>query len=226
MNHGKKIRVVTQRGTFYLYVDGKPDGSEPMLPKFLEHKTEHTRNTYENFVLSDFDVQSLGEEAFLYRLRREYFLKVGDYPRAIRDVNIGIQIVELIMTHAENPGYSASFCQYRPDQEIFKRTAESKLAIQQKDYWLARQRLELASHFVQEFAHIHSDIFPEEWLENRLDQLRKAYDEIGNMWENDISPLRNTPPSLEQQLKSAIEIEDYERAAVLRDMILKHKKSK
>ena len=39
------------------------------------------------------------------------------------------------------------------------------------------------------------------------------------MWENDLSPLRNSTLTLEQQLQAAIESERYERAAELRDMI-------
>jgi hypothetical protein len=223
MDHGKKIRVVTQRGTFYLNVDGRPDGGTSVLPKFMKERTRHLSDNYENFLLSDFDVQSLSEEAFLYRLRREYFLKVGDYPRAIRDVNTGIQIIELVTAHADNPELRSFFIQFRPDQEIFKRTAESKLAIQQKDYTLARQRLELAASFIREFAHAHIDAFPDDWLEQRLERLKAAFDDIGKMWENDLSPLRNSPPSLEEQLRAAIEIEDYERAAELRDLIRGHR---
>jgi hypothetical protein len=226
MNHGKKIRVVTQRGTFYLFVDGKPDGGESVLPKFLGKKAKYIAENFDAFLLSDFEVQDLSEEAFLYRLRREYFLKARDYARAIRDVRIGIKIIELITNTAENSELRAFFLQFRPDQEIFKRTAEARLAIQQKDYSLARQRLELAATFIKEFANLHSEDFPESWLKERLDQLKKVYDDIGKMWENDLSPLRNSPPSLEEQLKTAVEIEDYERAAELRDKILECKRSK
>ena len=219
MNHGKKIRVVTQRGTFYLDVDGRPDGADPVLPKFLERKEQPSTENFREFILDDFDVQRLSEEAFLYRLRREYFFKVGDYARAIRDVSVGIQIIELITGHADNPELRTFFLQFRPDQEIFKRTAEAKLAIQQKDYSLARQRLELAACFVSEVARLHSEAFPETWLNKRLEQLKDVYYDIGQMWENDLSPLRNSPPSLEQQLEAAIEEEEYERAAELRDII-------
>jgi len=219
MDHGKKIRVVTQRGTFYLDIDGRPDGAEPSLPAFLEQRDQHPPNVSDLFILNDLDVQSLSEEAFLYRLRREYFFKVGDYVRSIRDVNIGIQIIDLIMGFAENPELRLFFLQFRPDQEIFKRTAEAKLAIQQKDYSLARQRIELAAAFVREIILKHADAFPEDWQEKRLDQLKKVYDEIGSTWENDLSPLRNSPPSLEERLRVAIEAEEYELAAELRDII-------
>lgn len=219
MDHGKKIRVVTQRGTFYLDIDGRPDGAEPSLPAFLKLKDKHSLNPSRPFSLSDLDVQSLSEEAFLYRLRREYFFKVGDYVRSIRDVNIGIQIIDLITGFAENPELRLFFLQFRPDQEIFKRTAEAKLAIQQKDYSLARQRIELAAAFVREIISKHADAFPEDWQQKRLDQLKKVYDEIGATWENDLSPLRNSPPSLEEQLRMAIDAEEYERAAELRDII-------
>jgi hypothetical protein len=226
MDHGKKIRVVTQNGTFYLNVDGRPDGGESMLSKYMQQRSQHIKEHFEAFVLSDFDVQSLSEEAFLYRLRREYFFKVGDYARAIRDVNTGIQLIELITQHADNPELRTFFLQFRPDQEIFKCTSEAKLAIQQKDYALGRQRLELAASYAREFAGMHTDVFPESWLEDRLEQLVNVYNDIGKMWENDLSPLRNSPPSLEQLLASAIEIEDYERAAELRDMILRRKRQK
>lgn len=224
MEHGRKIRVVTGRGTFYLDVDGRPDGATPELPRFLRRKAQHADDVG-LFVLSDSDVQRLSEEAFLYRLRREYFFKIGDYPRSIRDVNVGIQIIELIVTHAGNPELSAFFLQFRPDQEIFRRTAEAKLAIKQKDYVLARQRVELAASFLRQFASLHSEAFPEKWLRKRLKQLKKVYDEIGELWENDLSPLRNSPPSLEQQLKTAIEAEEYERAARIRDIIRKRGQS-
>jgi len=220
MDHGKKIRIVTQRGIFYFNVDGRPDGSDSVLPRFVDQKAKHLKESFEAFTLSDYDVQSLSEEAFLYRLRREYFLKVGDYARAIRDVSTGIQIIELITLHADNPELRIFFIQFRPDQEIFKRTAEAKLAIQQKDYALARQRIELAASFIRDFVQLHGDAFTEKWLEERLEQLKDVYDEFGKLWENDLSPLRNSHPSIEQQLKTAISMEDYERAAELRDLIL------
>jgi hypothetical protein len=219
MDHGKKIRVVTQRGTFYLDIDGRPDGAEPSLPAFLKQKDKHSPDASGIFALNDLDVQRLSEEAFLYRLRREYFFKVGDYVRSIRDVNIGIQIIDLITGFAENPELCLFFLQFRPDQEIFKRTAEAKLAIQQKDYSLARQRIELAAAFVREIISKHADVFSKDWQEQRLNQLKKVYDEIGSTWENDLSPLRNSPPSLEEQLRVAIEAEEYELAAELRDII-------
>jgi hypothetical protein len=219
MEHNRKIKVVTERGTFYLDVDGRPDGAKPILPKFLRKRTRVSSEGFGSLMLDDAEVQRLSEEAFLYRLRREYFFKVGDYARSIRDVNIGIQIIELITLHASNPELSAFFLQFRPDQEIFRRTAEAKLAIKQKDYSLARQRLELAAAFLREFSRVHHEAFPESWLKKRLKQLKKVYDEIGEMWENDLSPRRNSPPTLEEQLKSAIAAEEYERAAELRDVI-------
>ena len=218
MEHGKKIRVVTQRGTLYLEVEGRPDGAEAELPRFLTRMGDISENLGE-FTIEDEDVQILSKEAVLYRLRREYFLKVGDYARAIRDVNIGIQIIDLIGSAAENPDLRAFFLQFRPDQEIFKRTAEARLAIQQKDYLLARQRLELAASFARGFENANPEIFPPNWLGDRLEQLKNVYDEIGEMWENDLSPLRNTAPTLEQQLQAAVEAEQYERAAEIRDMI-------
>lgn len=219
MEHSRKIRVVTQRGTFYLDVDGRPDGAEPLLPEYLKRKKLTDLQSSGSFALDDSDVQRLSEEAFLYRLRREYFFKIGDYPRSVRDVNIGIQIIELITAHASNPELSLFFLQFRPDQEIFRRTVEAKLAIKQKDYLLARQRIELAASFLQEIARIHPDTFPPAWLGKRLKQLKKVYDEIGETWENDLSPLRNSPPTLEEQLHLAIEAEEYERAAELRDLL-------
>jgi len=224
MDHGKKIRVVTQRGTFYLDVDGRPDGAESELPKFLAEK-ETPSEGFGEFNLDDTDVQSLSEEAFLYRLRREYFFKVGDYARAIRDVNTGIQIIDLISSYADSQELRMFFMQFRPDQEIFKCTCEARLAIEQKDYLLARQRLELAAAFVREFATRHSEVFSENWVDERLEQLKKVYDEIGELWENDLSPLRNTTYTLEHQLAVAIRAEDYERAAEIRDMIRARGKS-
>jgi hypothetical protein len=221
MEHSRKIRVVTQRGTFYLNVDGRPDGAPPILPEYLKkRKSCHSQGDC-SFSLDDAEVQKLSEEAFLYRLRREYFFKIGDFARSVRDVNIGIQIIELITSHASNPELSLFFLQFRPDQEIFRRTAEAKLAIKQKDYLLARQRIELAASFLREMAHMHPDCFPANWLEKRLKQLKKVYDEIGETWENDLSPLRNSPPTLEEQLHLAIAAEEYERAAKIRDLIRK-----
>jgi hypothetical protein len=221
MEHSRKIRVVTQRGTFYLDVDGRPDGGEPILPEYLRKKKISILQGEAFFALDDTDVQKLSEEAFLYRLRREYFFKIGDFARSVRDVTIGIQIIEMIAAHASNPELSLFFVQFRPDQEIFLRTAEAKLAIKQKDYQLARQRMELAASFLQEISRIHPDTFPAPWLQKRLKQLKKVYDEIGETWENDLSPLRNSPPSLEEQLKLAVAAEEYERAAQLRDIIRK-----
>ena len=53
MDHGKKIRIVTQGGTFYLDVDGRPDGAESILPKFLAQSVQPGSGDLGEFMLDD-----------------------------------------------------------------------------------------------------------------------------------------------------------------------------
>ena len=83
----------------------------------------------------------------------------------------------------------------------------------------ARRQVEDALTYITDFYDAWDAEEAEEALEERRTFLREKFHEIGQAWENDPSPLANSGPDLNAQLAAAIEAEEYERAAELRDRI-------
>ncbi len=217
-NDPKRLRISTANGEFEINADGRPDGEPSMLEKYAKERDRLLRDD-EPFALNEEAVQQLSEEALLYRLRREYFFHIEDYPRARRDVSHGISIIEFIHDHADDPEQQQFYWQFRADQEIFLRVNDAHALMKAKDFAGARRELDEALTYVSDFYAEWHSTEAEEALGERQAFLTKKYQEIGQAWENEPGTLANTAPALEDQLAAAVEAEDYERAAVLRDEI-------
>lgn len=221
----EKIQINTTEGTFEMHANGRPDGKESVLESYVRSIEEYhsTFGKEPDVLLSDRDVQELGEEAMLYRIRREHFFQREDFVRARRDIVHGIRLLEFITRHAENEETREFYRQFRPDQEVFKTLTESHLDMQRKDYASARRRVVRGMKFINGFYNQIADYSPEELRQAKLEYLDEIFKDIGQAWENDPGKLNNSPAPLEEQLEAAIEDEDYERAAQIRDLLIEQK---
>ncbi len=221
-----KIQMRLDLGVLQMEATGRPDGVRPngceSLLEYHESRFEQANGEPESEAeptaevddepssLSEEDCRLLREEAVQYYHRYISLLVLADYDGVVRDTARNLRVLDMCRGHAESEEDRAVLEQFRPYITMMKMRA-------------------IASQMV-------NDDEPKAALymiDEGLDQIRKQYDETGRAAEYDESSevqlLRGMrdelatklPASqkheLRERLRRAIEAENYELAAILRD---------
>jgi hypothetical protein len=219
-----KIQMRLDLGVLQMEASGRPDGLRPngceSLLEYHESRLEdrageeaaeaEEEEEAESPVLSEDDCRLLREEAVQYYHRYISLLVLGDYDGVVRDTSRNLRVLDLCKAHAEGEEDRTVLEQFRPYITMMRMRA-------------------LASQMV-------SDNEPKTALlliDEGLEQIKKQYEESGRGSEfeesSEVQLLRGMrdelatklPASqkheLRERLKKAIEQENYELAAILRD---------
>jgi len=224
LKDGREILQVRQPlGIEQYELQGRPDGKRPfekesVLKEYLDRLEYHKllfsidkafKLNYEDFIL-------LQDEGMLYYARYLLLYQIGDFRRTIRDTEHNLQICDLVNDYLDDEEIKNELLQYRP--YILKINAISKamIKIQKKLKHAARDILKSAIDVIQNIPDINTPTFKLE-KHRSLDSLRTTLLEISDGTLSEID-------RLEIELSKAVEVEDYERAAELRDQIKQMKK--
>lgn len=218
-----KIQMRLDLGVLQMEASGRPDGLRPNgCESLLEYHESRLEDRPEELaepdaeeepaplILSEDDCRLLREEAVQYYHRYISLLVLGDYDGVVRDTSRNVRVLDLCRSHAEGEEDRTVLEQFRPYITMMRMRA-------------------LASQMV-------SDNEPKGALfmiDEGLDQIRKQYDDMGRAGDyeesSEVQLLRGMrdelstklPASqkheLRERLKRAIEQENYELAAILRD---------
>jgi len=234
-----KIQVRLDLGVLQMNADGRPDGQRPFgfpsLLDYFEDQLDEERpdpgsqgvigepgdstgeadegagdGPAEKTSLTPDDCRLLREEAEQYYRRYVALLVLEDYERVVRDTTRNLRVLDLIAKFAEREEDRASLEQFRPYITMMRTRALASQAIKDGEPKAAI----LA-------------------IDEGLDALRRHFDEAGrgNMFEqsNEVQALRgmretlvpklpvSQKTELRQRLARALEEENYELAAILRD---------
>ncbi|MEO1278662.1 MAG: UvrB/UvrC motif-containing protein [Planctomycetota bacterium] len=215
------LQVRLDLGVLQMYVDGRPDGQTPhnyrSLLEYFENLAEDAElmgetGEGEAFELSPDDCKLLREEAAQYYHRYVALLVLNDFDGVIRDTARNLRLIEFLVRYAREETDGRSMVHYRPfiltvrtralaGQMI--RANESKAAVAMIDEGLDALQ--------QAFADAGEPEAFEASAERRtLAGMREA-----------INPklMPSQAAELESRLERALEAENYELAAILRDEI-------
>jgi tetratricopeptide (TPR) repeat protein len=218
-NDGRQVLQVRQPlGIEQYELDGRPDGKRPYGNESLLHYYEERfsqahklADSLEEFTLVSEDVVRLHDEAVIYYYRYLILFQIGNYERTINDTEHNLKICDLIEKHSPELKEKKEILQYKP--YIIRINAISKAMVSlKKDLKnVAIKILESAVDIVQHLPEIDTPAFQFEKIRS-LHSLRATLKQIR---ENNDSPIQ----LLKTRLKEAVELENYEEAAKLRDKI-------
>lgn len=219
----EKIQRRIELGVLQFAVEGRPDGERPHgFPSLLDYykrqagKKEGADRPNGPFQLSSSDCASLQMEALLYYQRRLCYFELHDYEGAARDARRNLDLLAFVREYAGNEEDQLAMDQYRAFVTFHRAKAEVLGCLDERKYGLALKHIEQAEAEIRGF-----------YEEYGRDELFETSDEISqfNQWKKQIEGLRplSRREALERQLKEAVEREEYERAAKIRDEI--HEKS-
>ena len=214
---GRAIQIRLELGILQLAYAGRPDGERPhgedsLLDWQLKRLQAHlaSQGTPEGFRISGRDCDALRDEGVQYYHRYVALFALDDYEGVVRDTRRNLRLFDLCRDFGASQADRTVLEQYRPFVTMMRARAEAALAlcVQSAPAALAavdRALAELREHFEQAGSAHGFD------QSNEVMLLRGMRDAL-------VPRLPVSQRSeLEGRLRVAIEAENYELAAILRD---------
>jgi hypothetical protein len=213
----EKIQVRIDLGVLQMEMDGRPDGQRPggfdsLLEQHIDRLERYTRESSSSsgFLMSADECRALRDETVLYYHRYVALFALGDYAKVVRDTSRNLRAFDLCRNYAAEDIDRNVLEQFRPQVIMMRARAEAELAITGK-----HPREALAA------------------IDRGLAEIRTCYEDAGRVSAfdaaNEVLLLRGMrdalvprlPASqrveLEERLRAALDAENYELAAILRD---------
>jgi len=214
-----KIQLRLDLGLLQMDMYGRPDGTRPFgYESLLEYYKSQIREHREGFGSDkefklDADVCSeLQRETIQYYHRYLSLFQLRDFVHVQNDTKHNLEIIELVKQFASDEKDIWNFEQYRPYVQMMHTRAKASLSLINKNHKKAIKEIHdgilTIQGFFQEYgqSHLAEQSVEIKFLENWLKELQEKQ-----------------PVSLEEKLRKklerAVENEEYEQAAVLRDQL-------
>ena len=210
-----KIQLRLDLGLFQMESEGRPDGTHPRgYPSLLDYYRSLEKTSpgaAQTMKLDGEACAELQQEAmqFYYRYLSLYALRFFD--GVIRDTDHNLALIELVSRHAENDDLSWQFLQFYPYVRMMNARARAEKAMTGKKYEEAVADLHRALDDIQAFWKEYGGT--EAGDRQEIDLLTDLLTQVQK------KKPRTQTDRLREQLAQAIAIEDYEKAAMLRDKL-------
>jgi hypothetical protein len=216
----EKIQLRVDLGLLQMNAEGRPDGKRPFghvslleyyQSRLYKYVAAHDGSD-EGFVLKPDDCAKLQLETLQYHHRYICLLQLEDYAGVIRDAERNLSVFDFVAKHAQSEELAWSLKQFVPQLLMILTRARGAQALQTEDYTVAIQLVEEGLEKIRAFYHEHcrsesADSNGEvHSLENWLEEIRAK---------RPLSPRER----LERALSEAVNSEDYEKAAQVRDAL-------
>jgi len=206
-------------GLLQMESSGRPDGKRPYGFESLLEYYENRRNVYRqehgtdtDFKLPSEDCAELRNEALQYYYRYLSLLHLEDYAGVERDTARNLHVFDLIHKYADNEEDRLALEKYRPYVLMMNARARANLALQQNRPIESLRIIEETLDRIRDFLRKHDreDYFDQSGEVLFLKQLAQ---EIRG------SIPRDPRDDLRKRMRKAVQEEDYELAARIRDEI-------
>ena len=211
-----KLQIRIDLGVLQMEETGRPDGLRPEgFDSLLDYQKDRLsryskHNAPESFVLSQDECKLLREEAVQYYHRYVGLFALADYAGVVRDTSRNLELFELCRQYGETEGDRTVLEQFRAPVLMMRARSEAEMALA-----AGQPKQALGA------------------LDRGLAEIRSAFEDAGRVEDydraNEVTLLRGMrdalvpklPASqkveLQERLRAAIDAENYELAAILRD---------
>lgn len=215
----QKLQMRLDLGILQMELDGRPDGKRPhhfdSFLSYYESKVEKAKResiSGKQFRLTPVDCLRLQQEAIQFYHRYLALMKLGDYPRVVRDTGRNLKVFDFVNDFAGNDDIQWSFNQYRPYVIMMHTRAMASISVEKKNF---REALRIVEKAISDINMIYDE------NEDKLGSERFEVDFLGK-WAEEIGQKEpvTKKEELSKALDDAVKREEYELAAKLRDDIL------
>lgn len=211
-----RIQVRLDLGILQMFTNGRPDGQRPngfdSLLEYHESRLDAAAAGDEGkrFSLSEDECDEIRSEAVQYYHRYMALLVLEDYEGVVRDTTRNLRVLDLCAQHAETEGDREALEQFRPYITMMRAQAMARQALKDNEPKAALNAIDDALESLRQyFAEAgEPDLYEQSGEVQMLRGMREAL-------------VPKLPVSQKTELKArlakAIEQENYELAAILRD---------
>ena len=212
------LQVRTPLGVEQLEMEGRPDGARPHgMDSALAFQLERLARAQSagreaDFELSVEDCAELFGEGTLYYFRYLHLFQLERWADTVRDTARNLRLFDLVHCHAAREQDREHLEKWRPYIVRMNAAASAMLALEQGDAEEALRVIQTGLERIAALTEMEDETFHFE--RNRsLAALRELQAQVERM--RPVSPLER----LERQLRRAVERQEFEHAAKLRDRI-------
>jgi hypothetical protein len=214
-----KIQMRLDLGLLQMEYSGRPDGKRPhgfeSLLDYYQHQLEEyvlENGMEEGFFLDPDDCAALRNEALQYYYRYLSLFHLQEFGAVERDTARNLRVFDFVKRYAEDEPDRFSLEQYRPYVIMMNTRAAIHRLLETGQLEEAIELVHTALHTIKEF---FRELGRAELAEkcNEVLFLSGLLDEIETKWKS--HPLR----LLRERMQAAVDREDYETAARIRDQI-------
>ena len=216
----EKIQLRVDLGLLQMNAEGRPDGKRPYgndslfdyyQARLYKHLAAHDGSD-ETFKLKPEDCAKLQLEALQYHHRYICLLQLGDYPGVVRDAERNLSVFEFVGKRAETEELAWTLRQFQPQLLMILTRARTMQAMDTGDYAAAIDLVEQGLEQIREF-------YRERSKPELLDQSSEVHSLESWLVEIRVNRPLSAREKLERALCDAVQREDYERAAQMRDAL-------
>lgn len=217
----RKIQLRLDLGVLQMEPDGRPDGLQPHGAKSLcQHYTELEANSPNQelpFKLDGAVCAALQQEAMQFYYRVTACSALGDFTRVVRDCEHNLDIIDIVSDYALDDEVAWQFTQLYPYMRMMLTRAQVEILLAKSDFaaaetFAAESLEDLEAFFAERFEPTNEDgstVPPP----SEVEALRELLEHVR------LKRPRSQAETLSEELARAVELENYEKAAALRDQL-------
>jgi hypothetical protein len=216
----EKLQLRVDLGLLQMNAHGRPDGKKPFgHESLLEHyESQLEKFKLENggddkgFQLKPEDISKLQQEAIQYHHRYICLFQLEDFDAVIRDADRNLKVFDFAQKYATSDDFAWALQQFRPQLLMMRVRANGATALKANDFDGVTKIIEDGLEEIRQF---YRD-------QERNDLLDQSGEIISlEAWLEEIRTKRPMSPreKLELALNEAVQNEDYEKAAEVRDKL-------
>ena len=209
------IQMRVDLGVLQMETQGRPDGYNPDgFATFLDSVLDFEKKDQE-FIMSEEQCFEADREFVQFYHRRISWLRLQHYHRAVEDADHTLSLMDVCRDHSTEEEWTMSHEQYRPFVLFHRTQAAALAALSDSDATLAISEINAGLKLMRSVFEEHEaeEEFDEDEMVLQLIKLRDSLKEdyVG--------------PTLQERLAQAVQTEQYELAAKLRDELARRQEN-
>jgi tetratricopeptide (TPR) repeat protein len=222
----EKLQLRVDLGVLQMNAEGRPDGKRPMgseswfefHSKRLEAYREEHNGDDSGFSLESEAITKLQQEAIQYHHRYICYFQLKDFAAVECDCERNLEVFEFVAAYAPNDELAWALLQFTPQLLMMRARARGTALLRKRRHDAAIKAIQEGIASLEEF-----------YRDNGREEVAEGSGEIASLvqWLDEVRSKRPLTEleRLQKALDEAIRLEDYEKAAKVRDQMRKHEES-